>query len=110
MRAFDTFCSAGETGLGKTTFIENLTSSFKLAIAGPPNDGAATSMQQFSSNPTSLRTVLEPMDISECSRRLYIAIQVLPTPVLNCVTACRWSTLDDLQSPAASAVLWLQQC
>jgi hypothetical protein len=66
----------GESGLGKTSFINNLISSFAVTKHGKQNDGCATSMVRFQADPASLRTVLEPMDIPESSRRLIIALQV----------------------------------
>lgn len=67
---------AGESGLGKTTFIQNLTSSFRVVNGGRVQDGSCTTLSQFQADPDSLRTVLEPMDIPESSRRLMISIQV----------------------------------
>jgi hypothetical protein len=69
-------CPAGESGLGKTTFINNLTSSFRVVNGGRVQDGSSTTLSQFQADPDSLRTVLEPMDIPESSRRLMISIQV----------------------------------
>lgn len=62
--------------MGKTTFIRNLTSSFKVVNGGKVHDGSSTTLSQFQADPESLRTVLEPMDIPESSRRLMISIQV----------------------------------
>jgi septin family protein len=67
---------AGESGLGKTTFINNLTSSFKVSNSNPVQDGSATTLSQFQADPDGLRTVLAPMDIPESSRRLMISVQV----------------------------------
>jgi septin family protein len=69
-------CPAGESGLGKTTFIQNLTSSFRVVNGARVQDGSCTTLSQFQADPDSLRTVLEPMDIPESSRRLMISIQV----------------------------------
>lgn len=66
----------GESGLGKTTFISNLVSSFKVANVAKVQDGSATTLSQFQADPDSLRTVLESMDIPESSRKLMISIQV----------------------------------
>jgi septin family protein len=85
----------GESGLGKTTFINNLVSSFKVVSAHKVQDGSATSLHQFTADPASLRTVLEPLDIPESSRRLLVTIQVrvrrlcAPLPVARTPTRCR---------------------
>jgi hypothetical protein len=84
-------CPAGESGLGKTTFIQNLTSSFRVVNGARVQDGSCTTLSQFQADPESLRTVLEPMDIPESSRRLMISIQVsfsqpaISLPVLICL-------------------------
>jgi hypothetical protein len=66
---------AGESGLGKTTFISNITNSYKMQHAGRL-DGGATLLSHFMAEPDSLRTVLAPMAVPECSRRVRISIQV----------------------------------
>ncbi|KAF6251736.1 hypothetical protein COO60DRAFT_592665 [Scenedesmus sp. NREL 46B-D3] len=64
----------GESGLGKTTFINNAISSYEVANPARNQDGS-TSLSQFQADPHSLRTVLEPMMVPECSRRVIISIQ-----------------------------------
>lgn len=72
------FMVLGESGLGKTTFINNLVSSFKVNNSIKVQDGSATTLSQFQADPDGLRTVLEAMDIPESSRRLMISIQDMP--------------------------------
>ena len=69
------FMVMGESGLGKTTFIKNLTRNYDVA-GDYGSDGGATSLKEFQSNPLALRTELEPMEITESSRRLMMTIQV----------------------------------
>ncbi|KAF6251737.1 Septin-domain-containing protein [Scenedesmus sp. NREL 46B-D3] len=78
MDTYVNFMVLGESGLGKTTFIQNLTSSFKIVNGGGVQDGSCTTLSQFQADPDSLRTVLEPMEIPESSRRLMISIQDMP--------------------------------
>lgn len=66
----------GESGTSKTTFIYNLASGFKVVHPGMAHVDAATTMRQFKADPSSLRTVLEPLDMPECNTRLQISIQV----------------------------------
>ncbi|KAF8067209.1 glpF [Scenedesmus sp. PABB004] len=80
-RVLDTYVNymvLGESGLGKTTFIHNLTSSFKVLNGGRVADGSDVSLSQFAADPDSLRTELEPMTVPECSRRVHISIQDMP--------------------------------
>ncbi|KAF6246111.1 Septin-domain-containing protein [Scenedesmus sp. NREL 46B-D3] len=78
MDTYVNFMVLGESGLGKTTFIQNLTSSFRIVNGGGVQDGSCTTLSQFQADPDSLRTVLEPMEIPESSRRLMISIQDMP--------------------------------
>lgn len=66
---------AGESGLGKTTFIENMTRSYNV-VSGSVEKVSSTPLALFESDPSSLRTVLAPMTVPESSRRLLISIQV----------------------------------
>jgi hypothetical protein len=67
---------AGESGLGKTTFTNNLISSYAISKPACNQDGTTTTLSQFQGDSESLRTVLEPMMVPECSRRVIISIQV----------------------------------
>jgi septin family protein len=69
------FMVLGESGLGKTTFIRNLTRNYNVS-GDFGKDGGATSLSEFQFNPLALRTELEPMEIPESSRRLIMTIQV----------------------------------
>lgn len=69
------FC-AGESGLGKSTFIYNLLSGFKIVTPGRAHIEGPTTMKQFKSDPNSLRTVMEPMEHPDSNTRLHISIQV----------------------------------
>eukprot|EP00878_Enallax_costatus_P014348 GHUV01015008.1.p1 GENE.GHUV01015008.1~~GHUV01015008.1.p1 ORF type:complete len:461 (+),score=142.02 GHUV01015008.1:140-1522(+) len=71
------FMVMGESGLGKTTFIRNLVSSYKTQKA-QPSDGSSTSLAQFQSDPESLKTIVEPMEVREAGRRLHVTIQDMP--------------------------------
>ena len=75
MDTYVNFMVLGESGLGKTTFIKNLSSNYQVL---DPNvhDGSSTSLKQFHSDPYSLRTLLAPMEVPESSRRLILSIQV----------------------------------
>jgi septin family protein len=42
---FQTLCAPGESGLGKTTFINNLVSSY--VTTGKTHDGSSTSLADF---------------------------------------------------------------
>lgn len=71
------FMVMGDSGLGKTTFIHNLTDSYSVKAAAAA-DGSTTSLATFQTSPESLRTLLEPMDIPEAGRRLHVTIQDMP--------------------------------
>lgn len=71
--------AAGETGLGKSTFVYNLVSGFKVLHPGRAHVEEATTMRQFKEDPSSLRTVLAPLDMPESNNRLIITIQVRDT-------------------------------
>ncbi|WIA23940.1 hypothetical protein OEZ85_013580 [Tetradesmus obliquus] len=71
------FMVMGESGLGKTTFINNLVSSYRTT-RGQPHDGSTTSLSAFQADPDSLKTVLEPMEVSEAGRRLHVTVQDMP--------------------------------
>jgi hypothetical protein len=68
--------SEGENGLGKTTFIKNLTSSFTVTKAPADSKDVFTNLSTFIEEAESLKTVLEPMEIPESSRRLLVSFQV----------------------------------
>ncbi|WIA12746.1 hypothetical protein OEZ85_006381 [Tetradesmus obliquus] len=68
----------GESGLGKTTFINNLISSYAVSTPARIQDSNTTTLSQFQGDSESLRTVLEPMMVPECSRRVIISIQDMP--------------------------------
>lgn len=68
--------SAGEGGVGKSTFIHNLVSGFKVVQPGSVDKEGATTMQQFKANPNSLLTVLAPLDAPDTNQRLHITVQV----------------------------------
>lgn len=71
------FMVMGESGLGKTTFIHNLVNSYKTQKA-QPSDGSSTSLAQFQSDPDSLKTILDPMEVREAGRRLHVTVQDMP--------------------------------
>ncbi|WIA23027.1 hypothetical protein OEZ86_009942 [Tetradesmus obliquus] len=70
------FMVVGESGLGKTTFINNLVSSY--TTTGKTHDGSSTSLADFQSDPDRLKTVLEPMEVREAGRRLHVTVQDMP--------------------------------
>ncbi|KAF6263399.1 Septin-domain-containing protein [Scenedesmus sp. NREL 46B-D3] len=70
------FMVVGESGLGKTTFINNLVSSY--VTTGKTHDGSSTSLADFQSDPDRLKTVLEPMEVREAGRRLHVTVQDMP--------------------------------
>ena len=97
---------AGETGLGKTTFVYNLVSGFKVLQPGRAHLSETTTMTQFKSDPNSLRTVLAPLEMPDSGNRLIITIQVGPVHtalqqhlqlinvslnVLNSLRGCLWA-------------------
>lgn len=67
---------AGESGVGKSTFIHNLVSGFKVAQPGSVNREGGTTMKQFKADPNSLLTVLAPLDAPDSNQRLHITVQV----------------------------------
>jgi ABC-type thiamine transport system ATPase subunit len=67
---------AGEGGVGKSTFIHNLVSGFKVTQPGSEDKEGATTMKQFKADPNSLLTVLAPLDATDSNQRLHITVQV----------------------------------
>jgi ABC-type thiamine transport system ATPase subunit len=67
---------AGESGVGKSTFIHNLVSGFKVVQPGSVGREGATTMQQFKANRNSLLTMLAPLDAPDTNQRLHITVQV----------------------------------
>lgn len=65
--------------MGKSTFVYNLVSGFKVLHPGRAHVEEATTMRQFKEDPSSLRTVLAPLDMPESNNRLIITIQVRDT-------------------------------
>jgi hypothetical protein len=62
--------------LGKTTFIYNLVSGFKVQNPGRAHMEGATTMVQFKTDPNGLRTVLAPLEMPESNERVQISVQV----------------------------------
>jgi hypothetical protein len=85
------FMVIGESGLGKTTFIKNLTQSYEVE-GKQAHDGSSTSLNDFQADPYCLRTVLQPMDIPESSRRLMVSIQVRHVLLAGLYSANRYYT------------------
>lgn len=62
--------------MGKTTFIYNLVSGFKVQNPGRAHMEGATTMVQFKTDPNGLRTVLAPLEMPESNERVQISVQV----------------------------------
>lgn len=62
--------------MGKSTFIYNLVSGFKVQNPGRAHMQGATTMVQFKTDPNGLRTVLAPLDMPESNERVQISVQV----------------------------------
>lgn len=96
--------------MGKTTFISNLISNFKVANSACVRDGSSTTLSQLQADPDSLRTELEPMTVPECSRRVIISIQVRWPFAGRCITAAAGSTTAQQTKRGLLLIKWTVVC